>query len=478
MTTVRALDLTVAATDGHGWVMQARVPETPTAALLWLPALGVAARHYLPFAEVMASNGVACFVHEWRGAGSSTLRAGRGCDWGYRELLALDLPASEAMVEHEVPGVARILGGHSLGGQLACCRLALAPDAAPALWLVASGAPYWRSFPRRTRWWLPMAYRFLPWLAARAGALPGRTIRFGGQEARGVMNDADQPSTSPIAWPRAPAAASAARAARRATGRVVGRPGGAERGAARAAGRTGARSRARSSRRRCTRRSRRSCAARRKAGPAGPAGRITAAAVPTPARAAGRRRGRHPARAQSDERSPLGAPGERASKPAGSRTSQPQGSPVRQPARLQVVGGGGERVGHAADQVAPAVAVEVDRGLEEGAGHELRVAEGAGPGAGEPARLDVAVGEDAQRRDQLAAEERLAPALAGQRRERAHHQRRLPKRLPKLLSTPQTATTVCRIDAVARLDTRPACRPLREHRAAVGDALASTRPAR
>jgi predicted alpha/beta hydrolase len=189
MTTVRALDLTVAATDGHGWVMQARVPETPTAALLWLPALGVAARHYLPFAEVMASNGVACFVHEWRGAGSSTLRAGRGCDWGYRELLALDLPASEAMVEHEVPGVARILGGHSLGGQLACCRLALAPDAAPALWLVASGAPYWRSFPRRTRWWLPMAYRFLPWLAARAGALPGRTIRFGGQEARGVMND-------------------------------------------------------------------------------------------------------------------------------------------------------------------------------------------------------------------------------------------------------------------------------------------------
>lgn len=189
MSTTRALEFPVTTTDGHRWVMQARIPETPTAALLWLPALGVAAKHYLPFAEAFAARGVACLVHEWRGAGSSTLRAGRDCDWGYRELLTLDLPASEAVIAHALPGVARILGGHSLGGQLACCRLALAPDAAHTLWLVASGAPYWRAFPTRTRWWLPMAYRFLPWLADRAGALPGRRIGFGGHEARGVMHD-------------------------------------------------------------------------------------------------------------------------------------------------------------------------------------------------------------------------------------------------------------------------------------------------
>ncbi|HEU4812745.1 MAG TPA: hypothetical protein VFS99_00750, partial [Xanthomonadaceae bacterium] len=35
----------------------------------------------------------------------------------------------------------------------------------------------------------PLVYRFLPWLADRCGALPGRRIRFGGQEARGVMRD-------------------------------------------------------------------------------------------------------------------------------------------------------------------------------------------------------------------------------------------------------------------------------------------------
>ena len=110
-------------------------------------------------------------------------------DWGYRELLASDLPASEAAIEAATPGIPRILGGHSLGGQLACCRLGLAPDSARTLWLVAGGAPYWRAFPTPTRWWLPLAYRFTPWLADRCGALPGRRIGFGGQEARGVIRD-------------------------------------------------------------------------------------------------------------------------------------------------------------------------------------------------------------------------------------------------------------------------------------------------
>jgi predicted alpha/beta hydrolase len=187
---MRAIDLAVAADDGHRWSLIARVPAQPVATLLWLPALGVAARHYLPFAEALAARGVAVFLHEWRGHGSSNLRAGRRCDWGYRELLAIDLPASEAAIASAVSAdVPRILGGHSLGGQLACCRLALAPDAAAALWLVASGSPYWRAFPARTRWWLPLAYRFLPWLARARGALPGRAVGFGGNEARGLIAD-------------------------------------------------------------------------------------------------------------------------------------------------------------------------------------------------------------------------------------------------------------------------------------------------
>src|SRR5690606_17768183 len=80
-------------------------------------------------------------------------------------------------------------GGHSLGGQLAACRLGLDDGAFGALWLAGCGAPYWRAFPLPQRLWLPLAYRTLPWLARRAGSLPGRRIGFGGNEARGVMHD-------------------------------------------------------------------------------------------------------------------------------------------------------------------------------------------------------------------------------------------------------------------------------------------------
>lgn len=181
--------LPVEAGDGHRFRLLVRQPETPVASLLWIPALGVAARHYLPFAEALNRCGIAVFVHEWRGHGSSDRRAGHDRDWRYRELLDHDLPASLDAMRARMPAVPRIVGGHSLGGQLAACLLGLVPDAASRLWLVASGAPYWPAFPRPRRWLLPLAYRFLPWLAERRGALPGRTIGFGGTEARGVMRD-------------------------------------------------------------------------------------------------------------------------------------------------------------------------------------------------------------------------------------------------------------------------------------------------
>lgn len=184
-----ALELDARSADGHRYQVLARVPDAPRESLLWLPALGIAAKHYLPFAEALARRGIAVFLHEWRGGGSSSLRASRDNDWGYRELLMLDVAASAALVEQHVPGTPRIVGGHSLGGQLACCWLGLSPGTAQRLWLVGSGSPYWRAFPLRNRLWLPFAYRFLAWLADHRGALPGRRIGFGGQEARGVIRD-------------------------------------------------------------------------------------------------------------------------------------------------------------------------------------------------------------------------------------------------------------------------------------------------
>ena len=186
---VQAHEVPVIAPDGHRFTMQARVPSNPRATLLWHGGMGIAARHYLPFAEALASRGIAVFVPDWRGLGSSSARASRTSDWGYRELLMTDMPASEAAVEHALPNLSRIVGGHSLGGQLACVRAGLAPDSAGALWLVASGTPSWRAFPLRNRWWLPGAYRLLDAIARTSGKLPGRRLGFGGEESRGVIRD-------------------------------------------------------------------------------------------------------------------------------------------------------------------------------------------------------------------------------------------------------------------------------------------------
>ncbi len=181
--------LRLTAADGHRFELSLCAPTEPVASLMWLPALGVAARHYRLFAEALSARGVAVFVHEWRGHGSSSQRAGRDSDWGYRELLMHDLPASVDSIGLRFPALPTIIGGHSLGGQLAACLLALRPQTAERLWLVASGSPFWRVYPRPRGWTLPLAYRFLPWLADRNGALPGRGIGFAGREARGVMRD-------------------------------------------------------------------------------------------------------------------------------------------------------------------------------------------------------------------------------------------------------------------------------------------------
>jgi len=156
-------------------------------ALLWLPAMGVPARHYQPLAQALVARGVAVAIHEWRGIGSSDRRAGRRVDWGYRELLERDLAASATTLSDRLPGIPWAMGGHSLGGQLACLYAALHPQQVNGLVLVASGAPYWRAFPHP--WSLRAAFHLAPLLAHLRGHLPGRRLGFAGNEARGVIAD-------------------------------------------------------------------------------------------------------------------------------------------------------------------------------------------------------------------------------------------------------------------------------------------------
>jgi len=155
------------------------------AALLWVPALGVAARHYEPLALALSAQGIVVAVHEWRGIGSSDRRAGRRSNWGYRELLTDDLPTSLAALREAVPSLPLYVGGHSLGGQLASLLAATTSLPLAGLALVGSGSPYWRCF----KPWVGLALVAAPLLAHLVGWLPGRRVGFGGNEARGVISD-------------------------------------------------------------------------------------------------------------------------------------------------------------------------------------------------------------------------------------------------------------------------------------------------
>jgi predicted alpha/beta hydrolase len=161
--------------------------QKPSGLLYWLPAMGVAAKHYVPLAQALAARGMAVALHEWRGIGSSDRRAGRRSDWAYRELLEQDLPAGRAAAQERLRGLPIWLGGHSLGGQLALLYASLHPRDHAGIALVASGSPYWRRF--RHGWLVGLAYVLAPWLARLLGYLPGRALGFGGNEARSVIDD-------------------------------------------------------------------------------------------------------------------------------------------------------------------------------------------------------------------------------------------------------------------------------------------------
>jgi len=181
--------LRVASGDGHdAELLLQRGSTHRDIGLLWLPALGVPARKYRHFAAALAERGTTVALHEWRGHDSSNRRAARSCNWGYAELLR-DIAASRAALETAAPVRRWIIGGHSLGAQIAALALARDPGDYAGYALVGSGHPWWRTFPG---WQQPLLLAVIAWfraLSAACGYFPGERTGFAGREARGVMQD-------------------------------------------------------------------------------------------------------------------------------------------------------------------------------------------------------------------------------------------------------------------------------------------------
>jgi len=156
--------------------------------LLFNPAMGTKARFYRPLAEAFSARGYHTFVHELRGNGISPVRASRGCDFGYRDLLQ-DLTCLVDEVKSRFPAVPLLLSGHSLGGQLSVLYAAKHAERVDQILLVACGTPHYQGFSGRMKRML----RWVPYLftstARLAGYFPGHRLGFGGRQGKTLIED-------------------------------------------------------------------------------------------------------------------------------------------------------------------------------------------------------------------------------------------------------------------------------------------------
>lgn len=181
--------LRVATGDSHeaDLLVMAGDPATDVG-VLWLPAMGVPARKYRHFAAAMAGRGWTVALQEWRGHDSSNRRAARDTDWGYAELIR-DIAASRAALATAFPGKRWVIGGHSLGAQLAALALARHPGDFAGYLVAGSGQPWWCTFPGWHKAAILLAIPGFRAVSMLCGHYPGDRLGFAGREARGVMRD-------------------------------------------------------------------------------------------------------------------------------------------------------------------------------------------------------------------------------------------------------------------------------------------------
>ena len=161
----------------------------PDRILVFSPALGVRAGYYADFARALNREGITVAVNELRGHGTSPLVPDRGVDFGYSALINEDLRAVVDYVAASDAGLPLVLGGHSLGGQLATLYAARYQPACEGIVQIGCSSPFYRGFPpsrRRAIYWGAFMIQAAAFVL---GYFPGQAFGFGGREARRLMND-------------------------------------------------------------------------------------------------------------------------------------------------------------------------------------------------------------------------------------------------------------------------------------------------
>lgn len=176
--------------DGHRFGVSlhtARDAHAPL--LLFMPAMGTRARYYTGMGAAMAEAGLSFACFDWRGMDTSSLRASRRHDYGYRHLIEQDIPAAVAALHARLPKAPLWIGGHSLGGQLALLHAARVPASVRGMVLIASGTVHYRAWQGRSALRILALTQGARLISRVVGHFPGKRIGFASRESRGVIRD-------------------------------------------------------------------------------------------------------------------------------------------------------------------------------------------------------------------------------------------------------------------------------------------------
>lgn len=161
--------------------------EKPRATLLLQPALGIQAKLYCKLAEGLAEHGCATAILEQRGHGLSSFSPGYKCNYSFNETLDCDIPAVMQWLVSEVPEVPRLIGGHSLGGNLSTIYTGMHPEQVHGVVHLACAFPYIHDYAPRERRMLRLLCALIPLFSIVPGFYPGHLLGFGERESVGMM---------------------------------------------------------------------------------------------------------------------------------------------------------------------------------------------------------------------------------------------------------------------------------------------------
>jgi len=156
--------------------------------ILILPAMGVKASYYEPFANNLMAQGISTMSVDLRGLGSYSIRPSNKVNFGYLEMIT-DLKVVVDTIKSKYPS-REIFGlGHSLGGQIAALAQAKYTNLFSGLILTAANSVYYKTWSGKQRYFNRIGYSVFPLLSRLLGYFPGDKVGFGGKAAKTQVID-------------------------------------------------------------------------------------------------------------------------------------------------------------------------------------------------------------------------------------------------------------------------------------------------